>query len=239
MPLQPLTLKQVATTSNTLTALTGRYLTEFCISHGPFTFVTYTAQRTNDESVALSFETTNEYTSNNFIVERVLAKGTEHKELQQPADTSFMLLYKTGVVTDFGEISRKYAKNQGWKKVKYELTDNNNYTGISFYRITQVDDDKNTVSSNIVAVMGKALQETLNLFPNPAASQTSITLFCKTADDGTWQLLSAQGALLKQSPMPIGAGVNALPIPVSNLSAGTVLYQDCTQAQPCHANGVY
>ena len=221
MPLQPLQLKQIKTTSNTLTALTGRYLTEFCISHGPFTFVTFTAQRKDDQSVALAFETTNEYTSNSFIIERVLAKGTEHKELMQPADTSFMLLYKTGVVTDFGEISKKYARNLGYRKAKYALTDNNNFTGISFYRITQVDDDKNMVSTNIIAVMGKPLQETLNLFPNPAASQTGITLFSKTADDGMWQLFSAQGTLLEESPMPIGAGTNALTIPVSSLSAGT------------------
>ena len=221
MPLQSLQLKQIATTTTTLTALTGRYLTEFCISHGPFTFVTFTAQRKDDQSVALAFETTNEYTSNSFLVERVLAKGTEHKELMQPADTSFMLLYKTGVVTDFGEFNKKYARNLGPKKAKYELTDDNNYTGISFYRITQVDNDRNMVSTNIIAVMGKPLQETLHLFPNPAASQTSITLFSKTADDGMWQLLSAQGALLKQSPMPVGAGANALTIPVSNLSAGT------------------
>lgn len=221
MPLQPLQLGRTATLSSTLTSLTGRYLSEHCMFHDPFTFVTFTAQRKDDQSVALAFETTNEYTSNSFIVERVLAKGTEHKELMQPADTSFMLLYKTGVVTDFGEINKKYARNLGYRKAKYELTDNNNYTGISFYRITQVDNDKNMVSSNIFAVMGKPLQETLRLFPNPAVSQTSITLFSKTADDGMWQLLSAQGTLLKQSPMPVGAGANALTIRVSNLSAGT------------------
>lgn len=221
MPLPPLQLSRTVTLSSTLTPLTGRYLSEHCMFHDPFNFVTFTAQRKDDQSVALAFETANEYTSKNFIVERVLAKGTEHKEPTQAADTSFMLLYKMGVVTDFDEINKKYARNLGPKKAKYELTDNNNYTGISFYRITQIDNAKNMVSTNIIAVMGKPLQETLHLFPNPAASQTSITLFSKTADDGIWQLLTAQGTLLKESPMPIGAGTNALTIPVSNLSAGT------------------
>lgn len=207
--------------NNTLISHTSLYLSEFCISHDPFSFVTVEAARKDDYSIELKFETMDEYTSHSFRVERVLAAGTEHKEITGPADSSFTILLKTGRIGEFAPFNLQYAKNKGSHKATYKLTDQNSFTGISFYRITEIGQDTSKVYSKIVAVIGKPLKETLAVFPNPAVNRTSITVFSKTATSSKLQVFNNQGMVLKELPVSIVEGNNILSLPVTDLPAGT------------------
>ena len=207
--------------NNTLSSRTSRYLSVYCLSHDPFSFVTVEAARKDDYSIELKFETMDEYTSHSFRVERVLATGTEHQEINSPSDSSFHLLLKTGKIGEFAPFNLQYAKNKGSHKATYKLTDQNSFTGISFYRITEIGQDTSKVYSKIVAVIGKPLKETLAIFPNPAVDLANITVFSKTAASSQVQLFNNQGMILKTLPVSIVEGTNTLSIPVTDIPAGT------------------
>lgn len=220
MQVEPIRIKEPGEMKYRLQAMVGRYLTSYCISHDPFSFVKFVATRKDAQTVALEFETIDEHTSNSFTVERVFATATENKEIAHAADTAFAFLRKTGVVGEFEKLNVLRAKNKGSIKAKYTLTDNNNFTGISFYRITETEWDKSTNLSQIVAVEGTPLKETVSIYPNPARDEAYIRVLSKTPRSARVQLLNVQGNVIKEMPVTMVAGANRLSIPVVGLPAG-------------------
>jgi len=218
---QPVQLSAIAPKEYELTELTPRLVKAACIPHGNFAFVKFEAQRQDEGAVKLAFETENEYTSRTLTIERVFATGTENADITQPADSSFALFAEANKVAAFMQADSQYAKNRGYHKTHYELTDRNSYTGISFYRVTASDfeDTANTVTE-IIAVIGKPLKETIGITPNPLVNQANVQVFSKYAGKGMVQLINMQGTIVKQFSAAINQGDNLLPFTAQGLAQG-------------------
>ncbi len=203
-----------------------------CIPHPPFEFINFVATRQDDNTVKLAFETNNEFTNRSFTIERVYAAGTEHAEILQPTDSSYQLFLKANKLTAFVQPDSVYAKNKR-SNTTYKLTDHNAYTGLSFYRITASDFyTSDIVATQIIAVQGKPLKETVGVYPNPAVSNASITLFSKYAGSGMVQLVTVKGNVVKQFPADILAGVNNLPLNTAGLATGMYIVRVVRKQHP-------
>jgi hypothetical protein len=225
------TLHLPALTNNyVVPALTPRFIKQSCIPHGPFAFTKFEATRQNDASVKLLFETIDEYTSHIFTVQRAFAPGTEHAEITQPADSSFALLMKGSGEALFMQTDSTPAKNKGSHTAGYQLTDKNIFTGITFYRITQTDMDGSDAKTQIIAVIGTPLKETVAVYPNPARASAQVQVFSKYTGAATLQLLSTRGAVIQQIPVNLYTGFNNINLVLQGNASG-MYYINVLRAQ--------
>src|SRR5256885_2959192 len=112
----------------------------------PVPTLTLKAERTNNFNADLQWETKNAFKAKGFNIERSLA------------DTSHFVFVNFALASASSNI-----------KKDYKLPDRNDYSGISFYRIKQVNSDSNYSYSNIVLVKGYDSQ-LFTIYPNPVTS---------------------------------------------------------------------
>jgi hypothetical protein len=109
-----------------------------------------TARRQNINIVSLQWQTLTETNNKGFYVERSL-----------------------GDIYTFQELGFVPGAGNSVQKLKYSLRDNNNFEGVSYYRIRQVDADGQINYSNIADVRG-LYQNTFSITPNPAKNSCSL-----------------------------------------------------------------
>ncbi|MBC7422357.1 MAG: T9SS type A sorting domain-containing protein [Ferruginibacter sp.] len=163
----------------------------------PVTLLSFDGVRQNIENVLLHWETTNEYQNTGFNVERSL-----------------------GTATFFNTVAFVTAQLNNSTKKKYALNDPNNYDGISYYRLKQIDLDGNFTYSKIITVSGYSHKPTLKLYPNPAVKNMVVeTYFAKSGNAKLWITDAAQKLLLVHD-FSYNKGSNFITVPVSSLSSG-------------------
>ena len=110
----------------------------------PVEMLYFNAKRINANLVELDWVTESETNNDGFFVERMLENESSFKEL------GFVDGNGTIVTTTY-----------------YEYGDANSYSGISYYRLRQVDFDGSYSYSSIKAVEGKKNNQIVSFFPNP------------------------------------------------------------------------
>jgi hypothetical protein len=120
----------------------------------PVVLSSFDAERTTASSVAVNWKTEQEFN----------ASGVE---IQRSSDNiNFVAV---------GFVSSKNANSSIAQY--YSFTDNSNSAkGTTFYRIKMVDLDNTFAFSSIKAVKGTGFQAEVNVFPNPASSNSKITI---------------------------------------------------------------
>ena len=120
----------------------------------PVILSSFDAQRSGINSVTVNWKTEQEINSKGF-------------EIQRSSDNINF--------ESVGFISSKSANSS--LAQYYSFTDNsNNVKGTSFYRLRMVDLDNTFAFSSIKTVKGNGLQVEVNVFPNPASSNSKITV---------------------------------------------------------------
>lgn len=216
---KPLQIKQVSTFKKYLPNLTNRYVQAPYMEY-PFSFLKFEAERQDDASVKLVFETANEYNSHQFTIERVLLPGSELQDITLSTDTSYELLMSQNKLTPLAVKDSLFAKNAGARKLSYNLTDNNNFEGISFYRITETEKDSTINLSEIKAVPGKILKESFVAYPNPTRGNAQLQIFSKYTGVSTLRILNMQGKVVTLEPVMLLKGNNNITLNCVNMSNG-------------------
>jgi len=108
----------------------------------------FSAYRTNYKQVWVYWNTSPEINQKYFIVQRKLSN-----------ETAF---------TNRDSIASKAVNGASLRNLNYGITDPNNYSGISFYRLLMISYNGDTTYSNVVAVGGRPDQYGFVLWPNPA-----------------------------------------------------------------------
>jgi hypothetical protein len=120
----------------------------------PVILSNFDAQRSGSNSIAVNWKTEQEINSKGF-------------EIQKSTDN---INFET-----VGFVSSKTANSSIAQY--YSFTDNSNSAkGTSFYRIKMVDLDNTFAFSSIKTVKGSGFQAEVNVFPNPASSNSKITI---------------------------------------------------------------
>ncbi len=157
----------------------------------------------------LKWETKDAYLAENFIIERSLSDSLH-----------------------FYEVNSKLALKGSGNKKNYKLPDRNDFNGITYYRIRQVDADSIIRYSNVVGTKGIE-QVTLRTFPNPASEQVWIELYPVTSGKATILMYSNSGQVFQQQAIECTKGLQLRRVlTVKQLARGSyqikIIYADKT-----------
>ena len=120
----------------------------------PVTGMELEGKRINNENALLTWKTFSEYNNVGFDIER-----------------SF-----TGTEASFVKVGYKDGAGNSSAELKYSKTDQNNFSGLSYYRLKQFDIDRKFTYSNIAKVIGFLSTAELKIYPNPG-NTGNIVLF--------------------------------------------------------------
>lgn len=162
----------------------------------PVTLADFDAVRLNHHQVKLDWETRSEQNNKGFQVERRLSN-----------ENSF---------TVRGFVASLAPGGNSSNDISYTFGDENNYSGISYYRLLQIDIDLHAVYTHIKAVKGNGNTSVLlKIAPNPSNGQFTISI--DNADGPKKAVItSLSGKTVQQLQVQNKQQVN-----ISHLSAGT------------------
>ena len=196
-PLPQLQVAPLAIASNqTITGITDCGCQAGC-GLLPVDMLSFEGRRESTVLVKLNWKTSNEVQNKGFEVQRSL-----------------------GTANNFEPIAFVPAKLQGGFVNEYELPDNNDYSGISYYRLQQVDLDGNSHFSDVVAVKGYGTASSLALYPNPVKDKLTATIFSTRKTTAVLQLTDATQQLLYSATLPLNKGLNSINVPAEKLVGG-------------------
>ena len=121
----------------------------------PVNLTQFNLKRHTATQVLVGWQTQTEHNNQGFHIERRLDTETDF--------------------TNKGSVASKAANGNSVMPIDYSFTDNNNYPGIAYYRLKQVDLDDRAYYSMIKAIKGGAGVNVL-IWPNPSEGQFSIRL---------------------------------------------------------------
>jgi len=163
----------------------------------PAPTLTLNAERANDFTANLQWETKYAFKASGFNIERSL-------------DDTF----------HFAQVNFAWAIAGNGSKKNYHLPDHNDYSGISFYRIKQRDNDTTYRYSNIALVKGYDAVP-FRIYPNPAANRIWIEINTKLNGNAVVMLYDASGKIMQQQILNCTKGILSLKsIEISNFATG-------------------
>ena len=135
-------------------------------------------------------------------------------------------------VLDF--VNSKALGGNSTSELNYAATDYN-VTGIrQYYRLRQVDIDNRSEFSNIILIKGeKPLGFTIErLFPNPARTTVNIQITSPGKDKITVLMTDMAGRVVMQKVMNVEAGINTVPVDISQLNKTNYMLKVTTAKGP-------
>ena len=146
-----------------------------CPSHkSPGQTIVLNAERANNLEANLKWETKYAFKASGFNIERSLA-DTFH----------------------FQNINFELAKPGTSIKKNYQLPDRNDYNGISFYRIKQINNGNDYIYSNIVSVKGYQAVG-LRIYPNPSSAGISVEMLATQTGDIVIAIYDPSGKIMQR-----------------------------------------
>ena len=181
--------------SNTVTSFSPFTLGSSTASNPlPLSLLTFTAQQKNS-NVTLAWQTINEVNASHFNIQ------------QSTNGTSFKIV---------GRINTQGGGN-------YAYTDDVSGMNAStvFYRLQMVDQDGNFTYSKTLAVLFKARNAQLTIFPNPVKGSLFVQLYSSKNEKLSIQITDMKGRVLQQQEVMVSVGNMSLSFNASKLAKGT------------------
>lgn len=163
----------------------------------PVYLLSFDGKRVDREHALLTWKTTNEINSKGFDIERAL--GNTHNFI------------KRGFVASL---------HDGSIEKKYRFTDDNNFPGISYYRLKQIDNDGQFNYSEIVTVKGFSFDDNLLVYPNPTKDYLNISIYLEKASAATLVVTDAAGKAILSKAVNLNGGVNYDRLLLTTLKSG-------------------
>ena len=180
-----------------VTATTGCACTAGTCTVVPLTILSFDAKRKDINEVDLYWKTTNEINNKGFNVQRSL-----------------------GNTEKFETIAFVPALMNSATEKKYSLRDHNNYEGISYYRLQQMDEDGKFAYSEIRAVKGYTGTSSLALYPNPVRENLVADIYAPQITSAKLMIYDGTQKLLHTQVIAVNKGINLVNLPVKQLASG-------------------
>lgn len=158
----------------------------------PVTGLGFTARRINNAQVQLNWKTIQEINNKGFHIER----KNENE----------------GSFTDIGFTASSASGGNSSFPLQYQETDNNNFTGKTFYRIKQEDMDGRSTYSVIRIVNGDAKQAIMQVWPVPSTGSVNVLVGGLPKADKL-MVFDASGKLVQQLQVQNNAQVQLAALP--------------------------
>ena len=163
----------------------------------PVTFSQFTARRTGSINV-LNWSTQQEINTSHFIIERSTDGG------------------------GYTNIGRVAAAGNSSTVRNYTFTDPRPVKGNNYYRVRTVDLDNSIKLSDIRRIRNEGIAD-ISIYPNPVANLLSVAISADKATEGQLTVTDISGKALYSRIVKLPAGNTLLPVPLSNMAAGTYI----------------
>ncbi len=194
-PMLQIESNQTIAGSNNCACLTG-------CSILPVKLLSFDGHRINTELVQLNWKTGNEMQNLGFDVERSL-----------------------GNTYTFQQVAFVAAKTTAAAMYEYDLPDSNNFSGISYYRLKQLDVSGAFTYSPTIAIRGYEKQQALSLYPNPVANKLVVDVFSLEKRAAVIWISDAAGKKLVSHSVGLTKGINLFNLSTLNLKSGVYFLQ--------------
>lgn len=135
-------------------------------------------------------------------------KNNDHFQIQRSADG-----------LQFESIGTIQGNGNSVTPINYQFTDNQPYSGVSYYRLLQVDYDGQTEFSNIIAIQNSTFENhKITLFPNPANDIISIQ---SDKQIQSYTIMNTAGSVIKANDTKTSP--TSFSIPLDELQSGMYL----------------
>jgi hypothetical protein len=172
----------------------------------PIELMAFNANRTSNDQVLLDWQTASELNNQGFYIERMLENETEFTAI--------------GWIDGFGTTS---------DITHYEYNDNNAYTGVSYYRLRQVDFDGTETLSEVRAVNGSDLNvfSDVSIYPVPVRDELTVSFgkLPKGVNSGQVRIVDMQGRVIYEASVALASHQTLLIEEVQAWASGMYLLQ--------------
>jgi len=121
---------------------------------------------------------------------------------------------------NFSSIQKVRGGGTSSQMLNYNLTDYEPLTGVSYYRLKQVDFDGKYTFSDILPVKFSVSKQLCTIQPNPSTDKVEVVLYTSGEKVIPVKLINAMGALVFQKGWVVHEGINRLPIDVAQFAKG-------------------
>lgn len=163
----------------------------------PVQLLSFEGKRLSASNVHLNWVTTNELNNKGFNIEASYGDATTFKYLQ------FVPTLMSNTI-----------------EKKYALVDNNSFTGITYYRLLQMDINGSSTYSNIVKVDGINNNPLISIYPNPVIDKLGIQINSNKSEAATVFITDAYQRVIITQNVALSNQINTIVIPVSHLARG-------------------
>ena len=185
-------------TKNNINILNRLTLASSINSPLPIKLLSFTGQLVNSD-VLLKWITTSEINANHFDVQRSLDANS------------------------FVSIGKINATNTNARQL-YSFTDDEDYSGVRYYRLRMVDKDGSFIYSNVITInKGTYLNSLQSVYPNPTHSVISIEFTSNSFMKGTLMINDVDGRTIFSKEIGVQKGLNKLQYDLGKIAQGTYL----------------
>lgn len=123
---------------------------------------------------------------------------------------------------DWGMVTQVSGAGNSQDHIDYSIIDENAITGISYYRLKQIDFDGMTKLYGPISLNCESSDGNLLLFPNPAHSAFTVQIQASHPDIMAFSMRDATGKIILEKTLTVKNGTNQFPI--ENLSCRSGVY---------------
>ncbi len=121
--------------------------------------------------------------------------------------------------TGWQQLKKVPAAGESQIEKRYQIIDNQPFTGRNFYRLTQIDRDGKSQKSALAQV-NFSKRAAIRAYPNPVGDELTLALFSEKNADAELSVFDQNGRLVLKNPMPVVRGSMTCRVAVGDLPAG-------------------
>jgi hypothetical protein len=126
---------------------------------------------------------------------------------------------------NFRSIGRVAAKGNSSRRVDYSFTDNNVETGVSYYRLRQVDLDAKAIFTRVVPIRNEGRGKAFFMWPNPVIDVLNITINQTKPETLSVRVVDMNGRTLRTNQVSTVRGLNQVTLNLNGLQRGMYIVQ--------------
>jgi hypothetical protein len=124
---------------------------------------------------------------------------------------------------NFEFVDKQEAAGNSTNERKYTATDMQPYSGVSYYRLRQIDKNGEQRLYGPVAVETKKETSPFTVKPNPVTSKAVVEYYCNDNEQAILRVYNAEGVLVSESTFNCSLGQNSTSIDFERMTSGLYL----------------
>ncbi|HEV3251842.1 MAG TPA: T9SS type A sorting domain-containing protein [Puia sp.] len=139
-------------------------------------------------------------------------------------DNVAFYIERSGDGTHFSEIGKKAGSLSTTQVKDYNFVDNNPLSGVSFYRLKQIDIDGKFTYSRVIVIRNDIAEGSIKIYPSPFHENLNISINATRADQLRVKIVDQMGRIVNSQQLKVSQGINSFNIGVGLDNLGSGIY---------------